>query len=229
MSTLLNRKRLATADMTGIIALDLTNQPPTPCSDGSTSAPFCSDFTAFYPLYLGEYTVETDNESWAMFGQATWDITERLDMTLGLRYTDDQREAVRTNDGLLWNSFGPGASDSDLDEPDYTAIIDYRWTDDISTYAKYSTGFRSGGSSRNSLDFNQAFDKETLESFELGWKTEMNARFSLRDVDMFGGNWQFALWVKNLQDEDGVNYAIGTTANTFLTPRMYGGEVIFEF
>ena len=99
--------------------------------------------------------------------------TERLDLTLGLRYTDDERSAVRTNDGLLWNSFGPGASESSLDEPDYTAIADYQWTQNVSTYIKYSTGFRSGGSSRNGLNFNQTFDKETLESVELGWKTEL--------------------------------------------------------
>jgi iron complex outermembrane recepter protein len=362
----------STVDQTGIIALDLTTFPPTPCSDGSTSDPFCSDFTQFFPLYLGEYVVETNVESWAVFGQATWNATERLDLTLGLRYTDDERDATRTNDGLLWNSFGPGYSESSLDEPDYTAIADYQWTENVSTYIKYSTGFRSGGSSRNGLDFNQAFDKETLESFELGWKTELldqslrlngaiyhmeiddvildylpdpvnnpqfvevfnsgeatvdglelditwalsenfllgvgyaymdtdiddaifpdgsdrsdttelvwapehayainadwdipvsygnyrlhadyswqddqlalantnfgeitveafgllNARVSLSEVEMVGGNWQFALWVKNLQDRDNANYAIGTTANTFLTPRMYGGELIFEF
>ncbi len=362
----------ATVDQTGIIALDLTNFPPTPCSDGSTSDPFCTDFTFFFPLYLGEYVVETDVESWAVFGQATWNATERLDLTLGLRYTDDERSAVRTNDGLLWNSFGPGVSESSLDEPDYTAIVDYQWTENVSTYAKYSTGFRSGGSSRNGLDFNQAFDKETLESFELGWKTELldqnlrlngaiyhmeiddvildylpdpvnnpqfvevfnsgeatingleldvtwalgenfllglgyayidsdidnavfpdgsdrtnttelvwapehaysitadwdipvsygnyrlhldyawqddqlalantdfgeitveafgllNGRLSLSELEMLGGDWQFALWAKNLTDEDDANYAIGATANTYLTPRMYGAELIFEF
>lgn len=363
----------ATVDRTGIIALDFTSFPPTPCSDGSTADPFCSDFTLFFPLYLGEYVVDTDVESWAVFGQATWSATERLDLTLGLRYTDDERSAVRTNDGLLWNSFGPGASDSNLDEPDYTAIADYQWTENISTYIKYSTGFRSGGSSRNSLaDFSRAFDKETLESYELGWKTELldqrlrlngaiyhmviddvildylpdpvnspqfvevfnsgeatvdgleldvtwalaenfllgvsyaymdtdiddaifpdgsdrsdttelvwapehaysinadwdipvsygtyrlhadyawqddqlalantnfgeitveaygllNARFSLSGLEMMGGDWQLALWAKNLQDRDNANYAIGTTANTFLTPRMYGAELIFEF
>jgi iron complex outermembrane receptor protein len=362
----------STVDQTGIIALDLTSFPPIPCSDGSTSDPFCSDFTFFFPLYLGEYVVKTDNESWAVFGQATWNTSERLDLTLGLRYTDDQRSAVRTNDGLLWNSFGPGVSESSLSEPDYTVIADYQWTENVSTYAKYSTGFRSGGSSRNGLDFNQTFDKETVESYELGWKTEMldqslrlngaiyhmviedvildylpdpvnnpqfvevfnsgeatidglevdltwalgenlllglsyaymdtdiddaifpdgsdrsdstelvwapehayainadwdfpvsygtyrlhadyswqddqlalantdfgeitvesfgllNARLSLSQLEMMGGNWQFALWAKNLQDRDNANYAIGTTANTYLTPRMVGGELIFEF
>ena len=132
--------------------------------------------TPTFPNYLGEYTVKTDVESWAGYGQATWtpDVLEdKLDLTLGLRYTDDERDATRTNDGWAFNSFAPGATDSQMDRVDYTAIADYSWTDDVSTYAKVSTGFRSGGSSRNGLDFNQPFDKEDLISYELGWKSEM--------------------------------------------------------
>jgi iron complex outermembrane receptor protein len=355
-------------ETTGIIALDFTNFPPTPCSDGSTSAPVCNDFAAFFPVYLGEYKVKTNVESWAAFGQATWTpeiLDNRLDLTLGLRYTDDDRDATRTNDGLLWNSFGPGASDSDLDEVDYTAVADYSWTENISTYFKVSTGFRSGGSSRNGLDFNTPFNDESLTSYELGWKTELwdnrlrvngaifhmevddiildflpdpvnnpqfvevfnsgdadidgleldvtaaitdhflvsfsyayldysinnaifpdgsdrsdstellwapeNAfavsadydvpldigslrfhmdyswqddqyalantdpeevqvdAFGLANIELFGGNWQVAAWGRNLTDEDDVNYKIGTTAATYIPPRMYGGEIIFEF
>ena len=166
----------ATVDQFGIIALDLTKVPPTPCSDGSTAAPICTDFRAFYPLYLGEYKVETDIESWAGFGQATWTpaiLDDKLDLTAGLRYTDDKRDATRTNDGLAWNSFGPGASNSDKDKVDYTAVADYNWTDSVSTYAKVATGFRSGGSSRNGLDFDQPFDQETVVSYELGWKSQL--------------------------------------------------------
>ena len=163
-------------DQFGIIALDLTKAPPTPCSDGSTAAPICTDFRAFFPLYLGEYTVKTDVESWAGFGQATWTpniLDDKLDLTAGLRYTDDQRDATRTNDGLAWNSFGPGASESNADKVDYTAVADYNWSDAVSTYAKVATGFRSGGSSRNGLDFDQAFDQETVISYELGWKSQL--------------------------------------------------------
>ncbi|MBP6701132.1 MAG: TonB-dependent receptor [Halioglobus sp.] len=166
----------ATVDQFGIIALDLTKVPPTPCSDGSTAAPICTDFRAFYPLYLGEYKVETDIESWAGFGQATWTpaiLDDKLDLTAGLRYTDDKRDATRTNDGLAWNSFAPGASDSNKDKVDYTAVADYNWTDSVSTYAKVATGFRSGGSSRNGLDFDQAFDQETVVSYELGLKSQL--------------------------------------------------------
>ena len=69
--------------------------------------------------------------------------------------------------------FRAGASSSDKDKVDYTAVVDYNWTDDLSTYAKVATGFRSGGSSRNGLDFNQAFDQETVLSYELGWKSQL--------------------------------------------------------
>jgi iron complex outermembrane receptor protein len=365
----------ATVDQFSIRALDLTNMPPTPCGDGSDIFPVCTNFAAVFPLFLGEYTVETDVESWAAFGQATWTpnmLQDRLDLTLGLRYTDDDRTAVRTNDGWVFNSFGPGESGSDLDEVDYTAVADYSWTENASTYFKISTGFRSGGSSRNSLDFNQAFEEETLISYELGWKTELmdnrlrvngaiyhmeiddiildylpdpvnspqfveafnsgeadidglelditaavtdnfllgfsyayidydfndayfpdgldhsdttelqwapehayaitadydvslnvgslrfhldyswqddqfalantefgevvvedfgllNGRISLANVEMLGGNWQFAVWGKNLTDEDDANYAIGATAATFLQPATWGAELIFEY
>ena len=71
---------------------------------------------------------------------------------------------------------------------------------------------------------NTNFGEIVVEAYGL-----LNARLSLSEVEMLGGNWQFALWAKNVQDRDNANYAIGTTANTFLTPRMYGAELIFEF
>jgi iron complex outermembrane receptor protein len=364
----------AAVDELGIYAFDFITMMP--CSDGTRPGPICTDFAAAtFPNYLGEFTVKTDVESWAGYGQATWtpDVLEdNLDLTLGLRYTDDERDATRTNDGWVFNSFQPGASDSQLDRVDYTAIADYSWTDAVSTYGKVSTGFRSGGSSRLGLDFNQPFDKEDVISYELGWKSEMldqrlrvngatyfmqvsdiildylpdpvnnpqfvnvfnsgdadvygleidteaaitdqffvgfnfsylnyefndtifpdgsdntdttelvwapeyaytltadytvplsmgellfhldyawqddqfalantnfgkvevedyglwNGRISLGNVELAGHNWQFALWGRNLTDEDTANYLIGATASTYLAPRMWGAEVIFEF
>jgi hypothetical protein len=57
----------------------------------------------------------------------------------------------------------------------------------------------------------------------------LNGRISLGNVEMAGHNWQFALWGRNLTDEDSANYLIGSTASTYLAPLMYGAEVIFEF
>jgi iron complex outermembrane recepter protein len=164
----------ALVDSTGILAIDLITGFP--CSDGRNGAPFCTDFAAVYPVYLGQYTVDTDIESWSAFGQATWTpdmLDDRLDLTLGLRYTDDQRSAERTWDAWVFNAFSPGESESDLDNVDHNLVADYSWTDDVSTYLKWSTGFRSGGSSRNGLDFSKPFEDESVESFELGVKSEL--------------------------------------------------------
>ena len=57
----------------------------------------------------------------------------------------------------------------------------------------------------------------------------LNGRISLADVEMFGGNWQFAVWGRNLTDEDSSNYKIGATANTYLEPLMWGGEIRLEY
>jgi len=57
----------------------------------------------------------------------------------------------------------------------------------------------------------------------------LNGRVSFSDVEFAGSTWQFALWARNLADEDSVNYRIGTTSATFLQPRLVGAEVIFEF
>jgi iron complex outermembrane recepter protein len=165
----------AAVDKHGIYAFDFITGMP--CSDGTRPGPICTDFAnATLPNFLGEFTVKTDVESWAGYGQATYTpdvLDDKLDLTLGLRYTDDKREAVRLWDEWYTNAFAPGATDSQMDRVDYTAIADYNWTDNVSTYAKVSTGFRSGGSSRLGLDFNQPFDKEDVISYELGWKSEL--------------------------------------------------------
>ena len=52
---------------------------------------------------------------------------------------------------------------------------------------------------------------------------------TLAEVEMGGHNWQFAVWGRNLTDEDSANYLIGSTASTYLAPMMWGADVIFEF
>jgi iron complex outermembrane receptor protein len=358
-------------DELGIRALGGDVVPDTPCGDGTDGLPFCFDYAAIFPAFLGEYTVESNVESWAAFGQATYSVTDTIEITAGLRYTDDERDSARTNDGWIFNSFAPGATDSQDEKVDYTLVADFTISDNASVYIKTGTGFRSGGSSRNGSDFNTSFDTEELVSYELGWKMEfadrirlngalfymeiddiildylpdpvnapsnveginsgeaeisglevdlqvaitenflvglgytyldyelndtifpdgtdhtdttelvwapehalaltadytvpmdcgelrfhmdyswqddqfalantefgevivgdyglLNGRISMAEVEMAGGTWQFAVWGKNLSDEDSHNYLIGATANTFLQPRTYGGEVRFRY
>lgn len=59
-----------------------------------------------YPGFFNNTTSPTDpsiSKGWAVFGEAYYDVTERLKFTLGLRYNEDKREDYGTN--ALLNSF----------------------------------------------------------------------------------------------------------------------------
>jgi iron complex outermembrane receptor protein len=138
-----------------------------------------SDGVAEIPSY--HYTSATHLNgtatSYAAYGQTTWTpamLEGRLDLTLGARYTKDKREARRfqTVYGLPTTDSGTGG---DIEfhrfNPSFTAS--YRWSDDLSTYAKVATGYRAGGFYEAAPvdEFGRTFDPEELTSFELGLKS----------------------------------------------------------
>jgi len=83
--------------------------------------------------------------------------------------------------------------------------LDYSWQDDQYALANTDSG------------------EVQVDAFGL-----MNGRISLADVKIWDANWQFAVWGKNLTDEDKANYLIGATATTYLQPLTWGAEVILE-
>lgn len=110
------------------------------------------------------------SRSLAVFGQMTFDITDRLSLTGGYRYTDEQREfnpglqqvvgyeilSVKPIPGFVnpvVNAFGvPGqalfpAGWYKRKSSSGTPMASLRWeaTDDINFYATYSEGFKGGG------------------------------------------------------------------------------------
>jgi len=143
------------------------------------------------PSYLNSVDkqrwVSADAKSMAAYGQVTWtpDILEqRLDLTLGARYTRDKRSATRdivsVGNGPRFGG-GPlvigselGASNNqDFSRFNPSATINYRWTDDFSTFAKASTGYRAGGSSEAAPigSFNLTYGPEEVTAYEAGFKS----------------------------------------------------------
>ncbi|HSB96617.1 MAG TPA: TonB-dependent receptor, partial [Spongiibacteraceae bacterium] len=116
-------------------------------------------------------------KSRAAYGQIIWtpDILEdRLNFTIGARYTRDQRQAQRfqTIGGLpSADSGADGTVDFSRFNPSFTAS--YQWTEDLNTYAKIATGYRAGGfyEAAPVNQFEQTFAPEDLTSYELGLKS----------------------------------------------------------
>ncbi len=84
--------QVAQALTTGPNALFPEFQP----AGGATALPFGSTFVAGTGVF-GDY--ELDNRSYSLFGQVDWDVTERLTLTGGISYVNDQKEA--TGNSLL--------------------------------------------------------------------------------------------------------------------------------
>jgi iron complex outermembrane receptor protein len=133
-----------------------------------------------YPLILSNNNhkdVQTI-ESWAVFVHGTYDITDVLSVTAGLRYTDDQkdvniyRQNFLTGDVIIPNT---GVS---VEAQKTSPKIGLNWqiNDNLMTYVQWATGFRGGGFGPRPANPLQvaAFDVEDLETLEGGVKTDLN-------------------------------------------------------
>jgi len=121
-------------------------------------------------------TVEHENTSWAVFGQASYAVTDKATITCGLRYTDDDKDfSVLRYDfatGPL-SDFARSASD---DHVSWELSGMYDVTDDFSVFARVADGFRGPSIQGRDVAFGSppsVAGSETILSFEAGWKSTL--------------------------------------------------------
>lgn len=122
--------------------------------------------------FIFPFSVDTTTESYAVFAQGFLDVGPSGTLTFGGRYTDETKELDAAN--LAFNL--TRQEDADFDIFTYTVKYDHQWTEDIMTYISYSTGFKSGGWSPDCFSAAACFqpvDEETLDSFEIGARTDL--------------------------------------------------------
>ncbi len=110
---------------------------------------------------------DQDSESWAVFGQGTWNATETLRFTLGLRYNEETKDLDKQTFGNgLQVRLGPTTSlinplngqligdirshefrglSRDEDKWTYSGNVQWDVGEDTLLYASVSTGFKGGG------------------------------------------------------------------------------------
>ena len=131
-------------------------------------------------------TTEIDNTSQALFTEVTAHLTARMDLTLGVRYTEEDREQQHTLTDLTsgfvvmdtYNQTYLGAPEqipTQIDESNVSprVSLNYQWTDDLMTYATCARGFKSGGFNARSNTPLQwgPYDDMQVDSYELGMKS----------------------------------------------------------
>ena len=102
----------------------------------------------------------TTSDSTAVFGQLDFDLSDRTEFSLGLRYDDDEQTTVDQNNP------GPTAADATFSKLQPKVQLSHQWTDQSLVFATYSEGFRSGGFTQNDL-----FEDEETANYEVGFKS----------------------------------------------------------
>ena len=113
-------------------------------------------------------TSRQDSQSWALFFEADYDLTDRLTLNFGGRYTEDEKDTDQA--GIVtaaasddWSKFTPKAG------------LLYRLNDDAAIYGTYSVGYRSGGFNGRVDSLETAttpYDEETVTNYEVGLKSD---------------------------------------------------------
>ena len=129
-----------------------------PQVSGAGMPPDTNDqFTAYNKLS------ETDGETWSVYAEAIWDITDDLQLTTGLRYLKETKDSwfhqpfVNPFVTGLFIMYDPADPTTEaVDDASYKNLIPeatLRWMprDNLTIYAAYKEGFKSGGFSNSAI------------------------------------------------------------------------------
>ena len=145
-----------------------------------------------------------NSNSVAAYVQSSIELSEKLSLTLGARYTDEEKEATVFNGIQFFNVYPtkdwmPGSprpdgisfpqvlgtdsdNDGSLDAPSSESWsrftprlgLEYQMDSDTMVFASYSQGFKSGTFNPRAKTNEPAADPEVVNSFELGMKKDWN-------------------------------------------------------
>lgn len=206
----------------------------------SQAACFAAGAPPFGPIAADQrFTIK--RPSTAIYGEAAWQATDKLSVTLGLRYTWDKvkfenastvlfgLDGVTSIANLVPYSFPYNATLTPVNQEKSSGkltgrlVVDYKFDRDVMAYASYSRGYRSG--TYNGLayqDISQVYflNPEQVNAYEVGFKS----RFLDNRVQLNLAGFYYDY--KNQQ----IAQIIGATS--FLRAangRVYGGEAELAF
>lgn len=117
---------------------------------------------------------DVETTSFAVFGQSTYDVSDTVGVTLGLRYTDDEKEG--SNENIL---FGPLFVDkvaTDSQEVTGKVTLDWRFSDSSLLYTSFARGYKSGGINQVAIvsaGREAIYDPEFVDALEVGLKSRL--------------------------------------------------------
>jgi iron complex outermembrane receptor protein len=183
------------------------------------------DTVFFTPRAATVIDVETD--SYAVFAEGTYHLTDRTSFTAGLRYTDDEKVL----DGAMATPADPSVPipvSNVITSDDFTTrlVLDHNFSDDVFGFINVSRGFKAGSFNGlavlNPVAFSTGFEPETVWAYEVGLKADLQENRLRTNVNVF---------FNDFSDLQGLNTdeAGFTTISNIADADVYGIEVEFTY
>jgi iron complex outermembrane recepter protein len=121
-------------------------------------------------------TTRQTTESMAAFFEADYRFTDKLTLTLGGRYTEDEKTSEQYGEVFTVADGRTSHPKKEWDEFTPKVGLRYAVDDNIMLYATYSRGYRAGGFNGRVASVEEAFqpyDPETIDNYEIGIKSEL--------------------------------------------------------
>ncbi|MFT5708944.1 MAG: iron complex outermembrane receptor protein, partial [Oceanospirillaceae bacterium] len=149
---------------------------------------FVTDFYFPYPI-INAGKREQKNTSKAIYANVNYELTDKLGITLGARYTLERKKMTSQGEEFfgtgittaeqMEQAFGTGVgfgqtgfvAEKEWDSFSPKLGLDYHFTDDVMFYASAGKGFKSGGFNGRLTTEAKPFDPEEMWSYEAGVKS----------------------------------------------------------
>ena len=187
----------------------------------------------FTETNAGQARYKQETETWALFGQVGFDLSDSLNINGSLRYTDEDK----TIDHASFRRFA-GSDDFVVSgavegfetslEENWSGHIGLDWSvsDNALLYAKFSRGFKSGGyfaAFTDDVDTLTPYAEEVNDAFEIGLKSNPTEDLQV-NVAAFYYDYQDAQGAATVESDTGFSDVL-TTVTTVGDAEHYGVEL----
>ncbi len=207
----------------------------------------------FFNASFGDTQGTIYTDQWALYADWTFDLTEKLKLDVGARYTDERKHAVVLNRCYTDATFSTLAVRCAANNPTPIAAnfdkridfqntspkvsLDYQITPEIMIYGLASRGFKSGGYNIRAQATAvprsaEPFDDESVDSYEIGSKMAFLDQTLFLNLAAFHNKYediQLSVFTSYDSNGDGVNDAFFGDFTNAGSGTVEGVEVEYQW
>jgi iron complex outermembrane receptor protein len=209
------------------------------CQTPSTLLGCAGAFAVYEGIGEVEILDSRAEDGFAFFGEVVIGLTDRLDLTIGARYHEQDLETSTLNPipgvtAVKPEHVGPFTSgDPFAGTPAFTDAVSFdkvtsrlvlsrEFSDDVMGYFSYSEGFNAGGADPVSTGTGRRlikFDPELIKTYELGLRSDLASGRLRFNASLFHTRWEDIQIRSNFVDP-----TIGVYAVTIITQNVAGAD-----